>query len=99
MKKISSLVVLFVMLVASFALLFGNSVKSYSKASYKTAIENAIKPLDTPKVPTGSKPVPKQPPKNQQPPGGGRGSEKDPNPPGTPPGPCSCGHAPGTGSG
>jgi len=104
MKKISSLVVLFVMLVVSFALLFGKSIKTYSKASYKQTIENAIKPLDTPKppekAPAGSKPSPKQPPKNQQqPPGERKGSDPgnpDPSPPG---GPCSCGHGPGTGSG
>jgi hypothetical protein len=107
MKKISSLIVLFVMLVVSFALLFGNQVKTYSKTNYKQAIENAIKPLDTPKppekTPSSPKPVPKQPSKNQQPPGGGqKGSEPsnpNPPPPGNPGGPCSCGAKPGSGSG
>lgn len=105
MKKISSLVLLFVFLVVATFVILGPKQKEYTKASYRQTIENSIRPLDQKapeKQPATEKPSPKQPPKNQQPPPGRGGP--DPSNPGPEPGkppqvPCSCGHGPGTGSG
>lgn len=101
MKKISSLVLLLAFLVVAFGFVFNTKHVEYTKANYKNTIEKSIQPLDAPKVPgknpSKTKPVPTPP---SQPSNPGNQPEK-PTPPGDKPPmqPCSCGHAPGTGSG
>ena len=102
MRKISSLVIILAIFILSLALFINHSTRSYSKASFKQSIENVIKPLDNPQPPqknqTGPKPIPKQPPKDQQkpPPSGHKGegpSVPDPtDPPPKQPDPCNCPH-------